>query len=62
LNGKLLASCTPNDITQAVVELLADESLRKKMGVDAQKTIANKFSWTVNAKKYSQAYADAVND
>ncbi len=61
-NGKLLTECTSNDITHAVTEMLADDSLRKEMANGAQKTIDAKFSWAINSQKYSQVYEDALND
>jgi glycosyltransferase involved in cell wall biosynthesis len=39
------------DLSDAIIELLSNESLRKQKGNNGRKTIINKYTWEINAKK-----------
>jgi glycosyltransferase involved in cell wall biosynthesis len=60
-NGSLVEVSFPEAIANSVVNLLEDTSLRSVMGKNAKETIHNNFSWSVNLKKYCEAYSDALN-
>ena len=59
-NGKLIKSLSPRNLAMTILNLLQDESLRSSLGKHARETINNKFSWTVNIKKYCELYSDAL--
>lgn len=60
-NGALVELNSPKVIAKSVINLLEDKSLQSLMGQHARETINNKFSWSVNLKKYCDAYSDALN-
>lgn len=60
-NGKLLGSNLSKSIEDAIITLLADESLRLSMKKNAIETIEKNFSWAVNLPKYAKVYNNALN-
>ena len=53
-NG-LLTNPDPHDFADAIIKVLSDEELAKKLGKGGE-TYAKKFSWEVSAKKHIQLY------
>jgi glycosyltransferase involved in cell wall biosynthesis len=60
-NGKLLGSNSSKSIEDAIITLLADESLQLSMKKNAIETIEKNFSWKVNLPKYAKVYNNALN-
>lgn len=60
-NGRLVGLNSPKMIADSVISLLEDKSLQSSMAQHARETINNKFSWSVNLKKYCEAYSDSLN-
>jgi glycosyltransferase involved in cell wall biosynthesis len=48
-------------LAEAVLKLLANHSLRKKMGSKGREFVSGKFSWNVCAKKMLKVYCEAAN-
>ena len=46
INGFLVEPNNPKSVAQRVIELLKDDSLRKRIGIEARNTIANEFMQT----------------
>lgn len=61
VNGLLIRPGSVKDIAEAIIFLLDNPSIRKKMGREARKTIEKKFSWQVAADKTSSIYQYTVN-
>ena len=62
VNGILIRPGSVRDIAKAIVFLLDNPSIRKKMGNKARKTVEEKFSWKLAAKKTSSIYHYTVNN
>jgi glycosyltransferase involved in cell wall biosynthesis len=60
-NGMLVEPNSSEAITNSITKLLEDPSLQHTMGQRAIETIKTKFSWSVNLKKYIEAYSKAIN-
>ena len=60
-NGMLVEPNSSEAITNSITKLLEDPSLQHTMGERAIETIKTKFSWSVNLKKYIEAYSKAIN-
>ena len=60
-NGSLVEKGSPKAVAKSIVKLLEDTSLKNLMGKNAKETIKNKFSWSVNIKKYCEVYYDALD-
>jgi len=51
----------PTQLAQTILELLDNENLRKKIGVNAQNTVAKHFSWDAITEQTLQAYTSVIN-
>jgi glycosyltransferase involved in cell wall biosynthesis len=58
--GILVPPSDPPALAAAIKRLLADESLRRKMGATARQRIEECFSWEVAAKKTLEVYQEVV--
>ena len=56
----LLMKPDSNQLADAIIKLLANWSLREKMGGKGRKFIENNFSWDVCAQKLLQVYREAI--
>ena len=61
INGLEVPSKDVQRIVDAIFELESDEELRKKIGSNAAKTIANNYSWDLYSEKVKGLYLDLVN-
>jgi starch synthase len=60
-NGMLFEPGSIEGLTNAIVSVLADSSLRSLMSQGAKDKIAKNFSWDVNIGKYLEVYSEAMN-
>ena len=60
-NGVLFEPGSSEGLTNAIVSVLADSSLRSLMSQGAKDKIAKNFSWEVNMGKYLEVYSEAMN-
>lgn len=60
-NGWLIPDDSATGLTKAVLHLAADESLRKKLGQNAAKTIAEEHTWEQYGEKVVQLYKRLIN-
>jgi len=58
--GILVPPSDPPALAEAIKRLLADESLRRKMGATARRRIEECFSWEVAAKKTLEVYQEVI--
>jgi glycosyltransferase involved in cell wall biosynthesis len=58
--GILVPPCDPPALAAAIKRLLADESLRRKMGATARRRIEESFSWEVAAKRTLEVYQEVI--
>jgi len=61
-NGILIPPKSSEDIADAVIGLAEDDSLRKKLGLRARKTVGEKFSWKTAALKTREYYERILNN
>ena len=57
----LLTKPDSRELAVAVMKLLANGTLREKMGSNGRKLVVDKFSWDVCAKKMLKVYDEALN-
>jgi glycosyltransferase involved in cell wall biosynthesis len=57
----LLTKPDSRELADAVMKLLANGSLREKMGSNGRKLVVDKFSWDVCAKKMLKVYDEALD-
>ena len=57
----LLTKPDSHELAEAILKLLADPTLREKMGHKGRKFVSNNFSWDVCAQKMLQIYHEAAN-
>jgi len=58
--GILVPPGDPPAMAEAIKRLLADDALRKQMGITARKRIEESFSWEVAARKTLQVYEEVI--
>ena len=58
--GILVPPADPPALAEAIKRLLADDSLRAKMGATARKRIEESFSWEVAAQKTLEVYREVI--
>ncbi len=58
--GILVPPADPPALAEAIKRLLADDSLRVKMGATARKRIEESFSWEVAARKTLEVYQEVI--
>ena len=56
VNGVLIQPGSVKELADAICRLLADPSLRRKIGENARKTVMEKFNWKINAMKIYRVY------
>jgi glycosyltransferase involved in cell wall biosynthesis len=61
LNGFLINPGSVSELAERISALLADPRMRRRMGLDARKTVLEKFDWNVNALKISDFYHQILN-
>jgi len=61
-NGILVPFEDHKTLADAVITLLENEKLRKKMGENARKIIERNYDWRVLVKKYIKAYKSVIGD
>jgi glycosyltransferase involved in cell wall biosynthesis len=61
LNGFLINPGSVSELAERISALLADPRMRRRMGLDARKTVLEKFDWNVNALKISDFYGQILN-
>lgn len=49
------------EIKMALIKLIENDSLRKKLGVSARKRVEKNFAWTIIAKQYLNVYEDVLS-
>ena len=61
-NGEtgLLVEPNSNELADAILTLISDESLREKMGRSGREFVSESFSWDVCAQKMFQVYSEAA--
>jgi glycosyltransferase involved in cell wall biosynthesis len=59
-NGLLVESGIRNDLGKAIKEILNDDVLSESLGREARRTVVNRFSMQIVAKRYDQLYGDLV--
>lgn len=60
VNGLLIPSKDPVKIAEAINKLVSDDTLSKKLGLAARKTIKNGFTWNHLAKRVEKCYLKAL--
>jgi glycosyltransferase involved in cell wall biosynthesis len=61
LNGFLISPGSARELAERISALLADPRMRRRMGVNARKTVLERFDWNVNAMKISNFYRQILN-
>ena len=59
-DGYLVNPGNPHDLASAIVALLGDEELARKMGESGFRQLDTKFQWSQVAERYLQAYQYAI--
>jgi len=57
----LLTKPDSHELAEAIIKLLSDWSLRKKMGNKGREFVANNYSWDISAQKMLQVYREAAS-
>ena len=58
--GILVSPERPDQLAAAIQKLANDDALRVEFGLAGRRRVLNMFTWDENAKRYVEAYADAV--
>jgi glycosyltransferase involved in cell wall biosynthesis len=61
LNGFLINPGSVHELAEKISALLADPRMRRRMGLNARKTVLEKFDWNVNILKISDFYHQILN-
>ena len=56
IDGILVPPKKPEEIAKSIIKLLNDNDNRKKLGINARKTIAKRFTWKKITNKYIENY------
>ncbi len=56
VNGYFVNPKNANEIAEKVNELLADDEARKRMGINARRSVKEKFSWSQIAQRFEHVY------
>ncbi|MFC2001653.1 glycosyltransferase [Chloroflexota bacterium] len=59
-SGLLVEPQNPKAIADAIIRLLDDEALRKRMGARGRKLVEEKYDWNENAKEMEALYSEFV--
>jgi glycosyltransferase involved in cell wall biosynthesis len=59
-NGTLVKPNSSKAIADCIINLLENKSSQSSMRQHAVETVRNKFSWSVNLKKYLEVYSNAL--
>lgn len=62
INGFLVRARSAKAIAKAVNQILRNEELQKRMGLEARRTVEEKFDWEVIAKKFISYYDTAYKN
>lgn len=60
-DGILVDPGYPEELADAIIDLLQDKTLYNQISKREKETITKKFSWETNMPKYLKAYSDAIN-
>ena len=55
-NGLLVPPHQPEQLADAILNLIAKPTLAQQMGIEARATVCNHYSWDVVGKRYLQEY------
>jgi glycosyltransferase involved in cell wall biosynthesis len=55
-NGILVPQRSPKKIAEAIITLIEDEELRKRLGKNARETIENRYTWNAVSNKFLKFY------
>jgi glycosyltransferase involved in cell wall biosynthesis len=61
-SGLVVDTTSPEDIADAMVTLITDVSLRKKLGANGREAIANELGWHVMARRLLEIHACLMED
>jgi glycosyltransferase involved in cell wall biosynthesis len=60
-NGEIIPIGKPDILTDRILSLLQNKSALKSMGIEARKTVENRFSWETIGKQYEARYRELVD-
>ena len=58
--GILVPPCDPSALASAIMELIENENLRKRMGFEGRKIIEKEYNWENIVEKYENIYYDLL--
>jgi glycosyltransferase involved in cell wall biosynthesis len=61
-NGLLVPTKNSKALANAILRLLIDGDLRKKLGNNARQLMVEKYNWNIISEKIEQVYHDAINE
>lgn len=61
-NGFLVKPGNPEALAERITELIEDDSLRRRMGVEGRKFIENNFSWQAKARELLNLYQNLIGN
>jgi glycosyltransferase involved in cell wall biosynthesis len=62
VNGYLIYPGSVRELADRISSLLANPSMRRRMGLSARKTVTERFNWNANAIKISDLYHQILNN
>jgi len=62
LNGRMYEPGSVKDLSGCIIDLLSDENGRLEMGLNARKTVENKFVMERNIKEYEKVFLNLLNE
>lgn len=62
VNGILVPPKNPKALADALIQLLEDKGLRRKLGWNARQLMVEKYSWQMIAEKIEKVYYEAINE
>lgn len=62
INNALRIAGKNDDFAAQVVNLLQDENLRQKFGLEARKIVEENYNWADMIKKYEHIYSEVINE
>jgi len=61
VNGILVPPQNPKALADAIMLLMEDKKLRRKLGQNARRLIIEKYDWNIISEKMEKIYCDAIN-
>jgi glycosyltransferase involved in cell wall biosynthesis len=55
-NGLIVAPRAPDELTEAIIQLIANTALRNRLGHASRQTVEERFSWQVIGENFIQGY------